>query len=93
MSRDTQILDALERFIWERGGIMLWTGEANEIPTSRSTGGISLISGKRSLREALDGLIDRRIGDRAPTVERTQSDVSPQPTEANAVPAIQEEKQ
>ena len=25
-------------------------------------------------------------------VERTQSDVSPQPTEANAVPAIQEEK-
>ena len=32
------------------------------------------------------------MSDRAPTVERTQSDVSPQPNEANAVPAIQEEK-
>ena len=52
------------------------------------------------IHEAMRGVLQSTVeqwrdwakGAEVLNVERTQSDVSPQPTEANAVPAIQEEQ-
>lgn len=58
---DTEILDRLERYV-AREPLYLWNGDG-AIPCKGTHGGLSLLSGRRTLRAALETLLAKENGD------------------------------